>query len=251
MFSATISSDIERIAKKYMNNPVRIEAESQVDPSKLSQVFYDVPQNMKFSLLVHLLKSERKGLVMVFCNTRRNTDMISKNLQRYNINSTAIHGGLAQNRRTSIIRAFHSQDFLILVCTDVAARGLDIKNVSHVYNYDVPKTSTEYIHRIGRTARAGKEGAAVTLVSPRDYENFRKVCEDSSLKIDNELVPDITPLSANFGISRGDGDRRSGGGAFNRGRSSGGGGGYRSERSESRGGGRGFGGGSRSFSGRR
>jgi len=201
LFSATISKDIERIAKRYMKNPVYVEVESYVDSSKLQQIFYDVPQNLKFSLLVHLLNKEKDGLIMVFCNTRRNTDLVVKNLKRYNIHSSAIHGGLSQAKRNSIIKELHSSEAFILVCTDVAARGLDIKNISHVYNYDVSPTSKEYIHRVGRTARAGKKGIAVTLVSPRDYENFRNVCADDSLKIHKEDLPQLEPLPVNFGFS--------------------------------------------------
>ena len=198
LFSATIYSDIERLASRYMKNPIHVEVASYVDPSKLSQVFYDVPSNMKFSLLVHLLKKEKEGFVMVFCNTRRNTDLIARNLGRYGIRSLAIHGGLSQNKRNDNLKAFHSHEALILVCTDVAARGLDIKNISHVYNYDIPKNSTDYIHRIGRTARAGKDGIAVSLVSQRDYENFRSVCSDSTLKINSEPLPKLEFLPVKF-----------------------------------------------------
>ena len=207
LFSATISPDIERIADEYMKDPQYVEVASHVDPSKLKQAFYDVPNHLKFSLLVHLLKEERKGLVMVFCNTRQNADMIAMNLKRYGLHALAIHGGLAQNRRNSIMEDFHSGEVLILICTDVAARGLDIKNVSHVYNYDSPKTSTEYIHRIGRTARAGKEGKAVSLVSPRDFENFRRVCEGIPYSIALEELPNLETLHVKFDFSRG---RRSG-----------------------------------------
>lgn len=198
LFSATISQDIERIVKRYTKNPVYVEVESYVDSSKLHQIFYDVPQDMKFSLLVNLLNKEKDGLIMVFCNTRRNVDLVAKNLRRYNIRSLAIHGGLSQNKRNSILKEFHSHEALILVCTDVAARGLDIKNISHVYNYDVSPTSKEYIHRIGRTARAGKEGIAVSLVSPRDYDNFRNVKNDESLKIEQADLPELEFLAVNF-----------------------------------------------------
>ena len=225
LFSATIYSDIAVIANKYMKNPARVEVESYVDPSKLKQVFYDVAQDMKFSLLAHLLKEEKEGLVMVFSNTRRNVDVLARNLKRYNIDALAIHGGLSQNKRTSIIKLFHSQKALTLVCTDVAARGLDIKNVSHIYNYDIPKNSTEYIHRIGRTARAGKEGIAVSLVSQRDYGNFRSVCGDGELKIDNLPVPKIDFLPVNF--SGGREDRGRGGGGYRGGGRGGYGGGSR------------------------
>ena len=213
LFSATISKDIEHIAKRYMKSPVYVEVASYVDSSKLKQIFYDVPQNLKFSLLVSLLNKEREGLVMVFCNTRRNTDLVAKNLKRHNIFSLAIHGGLTQNKRNAIMKDFHSHKALILVCTDVAARGLDIKNLSHVYNYDISKNSKEYIHRIGRTARAGKEGIAVSLVSPRDYDNFRAVRDDDSLSIEEEQLPKLEPLQVNFKSDNNDyGDRRRSGG---------------------------------------
>lgn len=254
LFSATISSDISRIAKHYMKEPVLVESESQVDPSKLHQIYYDVPSNLKFSLLVHLLKNEKKGLVMVFCNTRRNADYVVHNLQRNKIDAIAIHGGLAQNKRSRIMEQFHSSHALILVCTDVAARGLDIKNVSHVYNFDVPKTSTDYIHRIGRTARAGKEGIAVTIVAQRDYDSFRSVLRDPAITIKQEAMPEVEPIHVRFkevssdrdnrgrltfgGRGRGFGGRRDGGeGRSGRSNDSRGG-----DRRDSRGGGRSFGG---------
>ncbi len=209
LFSATISSDISRIAKHYMKNPILVESESQVDPSKLHQIFYDVPSNMKFSLLVHLLKNEKKGLVMVFTNTRRNADYVAHNLQRNDVDAMAIHGGLAQNKRSRIMEEFHSSKALILVCTDVAARGLDVKNVSHVYNFDVPKTSTDYVHRIGRTARAGKDGIAITIVSQRDYDNFRNVLRDPELKIKQENMPEnVQSIAVRFKERDNDRDNR-------------------------------------------
>ena len=189
LFSATISEDIEKIAKRYMISPINVSAESYVDPSKLKQIFYDVPKEEKFSLLIHLLKEENSKLVMIFCNTKRNTSFIGNNLRRYGFDALALHGDLNQNQRRKVLEHFHKSDKFILVCTDVAARGLDIKNVSHVYNYDSPKTSTEYIHRIGRTARAGKEGKAITILSERDYENFRRVNEDPSLNIEQIQAP--------------------------------------------------------------
>ena len=164
LFSATITPDIATMAKKYMRDPVEVSVESYVDPSKLQQAFYDVSQNLKFSLLVHLLKNEQTNLVMVFCNTRRNTDFVAHNLQKEGIDATAIHGGLTQAKRNRIMEHFHKGNVVVLVCTDVAARGLDIKNVSHVYNYDIPPGSKDYIHRIGRTGRANKKGSALTFV---------------------------------------------------------------------------------------
>ena len=174
--------------------PVDVSAQSYVDPSKLKQVFYDVPTNEKFSLLVHLLKEESSKLVMIFCNTKRTADFTGNNLKRYGFDALTLHGDLNQNRRKRVLERFHRSEKFILVCTDVSARGLDIKNVSHVYNYDSPKTSIEYIHRIGRTARAGKDGKAITLLSDRDYENFRRVSGDSSLNIEQVQLPEFEKI---------------------------------------------------------
>ncbi len=193
LFSATISADISHLATRYMKNIVEVSAKAYVEETKLVQVYYDVPSREKFSALVYLLKKEKQGLVMVFCNTRRTADFVAKNLERTGIQSSAIHGGHSQNKRTSTLQEFHSSKVYVLVCTDVAARGLDIKNVSHVYNYDIPKTSKEYIHRVGRTARAGKEGKAISLVSDRDYENFREVLTDNSLEINEEKFQEALP----------------------------------------------------------
>ena len=194
LFSATISEDIIKISKKYMKNPKEVSVDNRIDPSKLAQVFYDVPSTQKFSLLVHLLKEEKSKLVMIFCNTKRNTDMIARNLVKQNFDALALHGDLNQAKRTRVLENFHKSEKFILVCTDVAARGLDIKGVSHVYNYECPKTSTEYTHRIGRTARAGKDGIAITIVSDRDYENFRKVLQDDTLNIKKMDLPDFPSI---------------------------------------------------------
>ena len=191
LFSATITRDIAHLSSKYMIDAVKISAKTHVDPSKLKQIFYDVPDNIKFSLLVHLLKHEHAGLVMVFCNSRKTADFVSKNLSAEGIEAQAIHGGFAQAKRERTLEKFHSAKAHVLVCTDVAARGLDIKGVSHIYNYDIPRDSKDYIHRIGRTARAGKEGKAINLLSQRDYENFSRVERDKDLKVEREDIPQV------------------------------------------------------------
>jgi ATP-dependent RNA helicase DeaD len=184
---------------------------------------------MKFSLLVHLLKQNRVGLAMVFCNTQRNTDFVAQNLQQAGINALAIHGGHSQDKRTKVMNQFHAQDFEVLVCTDVAARGLDIKNVSHVYNYDIPREPNQYVHRIGRTARAGSEGMAINILASRDYDNFTQVRRHNpELRIEKEEVPQIERVMIRVKDQefRGGGRFRSGGrergrGGFIRSRSGG------------------------------
>ncbi|VVB92986.1 putative ATP-dependent RNA helicase [uncultured archaeon] len=189
LFSATISKDVVRLSRNHMKKPLQVSVESYVDPKKLIQVYYETGDDMKFSLLVHLLKHENSGLVMVFCNTKRNTDKVAKNLRFSGIDSLAIHGGLTQGKRNNVMRLFHSGKTCVLVCTDVAARGLDIQGVSHVYNYDIPRESKQYIHRIGRTARAGAEGKAVNILSRNDYDNFSRVLKENDVEIKEEAMP--------------------------------------------------------------
>ena len=190
MFSATIQRNIHRLMKKHLRDPVIIETQSQVDKTKLEQVYYDIyQQSNKFSILVHLLKEHTDGLSIVFCATRRESEIVARNLREQGIKASEIHGGMSQNKRMQSLNALKKQKADVLVATDVAARGLDIKNVTHVYHYDVPKTSTEYIHRIGRTARAGENGKAVTLLTERDHDNFRRVQSDDELEIEEAEVP--------------------------------------------------------------
>ncbi|MEE9525859.1 MAG: DEAD/DEAH box helicase [Candidatus Woesearchaeota archaeon] len=177
-FSATISERVKQLGKRHMVNPSIVAAKNQVDPSKLKQVYYNVDKGMKLSLLVHLLKEEKSGLVMVFCNTRRTVDFIVKNLKGNDVKAIAIHGGLTQNKRTKTIEMFNDAKAGVLVCTDVAARGLHIDNVSHIYNFDIPKDSKDYVHRIGRTARAGEEGKAINILADVDYDNFSRIIQE-------------------------------------------------------------------------
>jgi len=190
LFSATISQEVVLLAQKYMEKPIEISAEPQVDPKKLEQVFYDAGDNMKYSLLKHLLENEKSKLVLVFCNTRRNVEFIANNLRRMGIESVGLHGGFSQDKRNRILEQFHSKKVHVLIATDVAARGLDIEGISHIYNYDSPPTEKEYIHRIGRTARAGKEGKVISILASRDYENFNNII-NGDIEIKQMKVPSI------------------------------------------------------------
>ncbi|MBU1136101.1 MAG: DEAD/DEAH box helicase [Nanoarchaeota archaeon] len=187
LFSATITQDVIHLAQKYMENPIEISAEPQVDPNKLKQVYYDVDDNMKYSLLTHLLENEKSGLVIIFCNTRKNVDFVANNLKFSGIEAVPIHGGFSQEKRDRMLESFHSKKVHVLVATDVAARGLDIKGVSHIYNFDTPISKDDYIHRIGRTARAGEQGKVINIIASRDYKNFPQI--ESNIKITLEKTP--------------------------------------------------------------
>ncbi len=180
-FSATISPKIKGLANRYMIKPIKVGERSYVDPNKLKQVYYDIQKNKKLSLLVYLLQHENSGLVIVFCNTRRTTDFVLKNLRANNVDAIAIHGGFPQNKRINAIKLFNDTKVGVLVCTDVASRGLHINNVSHVYNYELPKDANDYVHRIGRTARAGEEGKVINLLCDYDYDNFSRILSEHSI----------------------------------------------------------------------
>lgn len=191
LFSATISFEVSRLALKYMHKPIDIEAEAFVDPDKLFQYYFGpVNNSLKFSLLVHLLnQNKKKDISLIFCNTRRFVDNVARNLAHSGIKATSLHGGLTQSERSRRLNSFITQKTKILVATDVAARGLDIPGITKVYNYDVPDNYKQYIHRIGRTARAGKAGKAITLLSQRDTEKFSYLFRDNRSKIQKEKVP--------------------------------------------------------------
>ena len=202
LFSATFSQEVMRIAQEYMHEPEVIRTRQYVDKDLLKQYYYVTSIYDRFPLLVHLLEQETATLVIVFCGTRRAVDMVAYNLKKHGFDATAIHGGLTQQQRKRTIDDFHANKTHILVASDLAARGLDIKDVTHIYNYDIPKTSKEYLHRIGRTARAGKAGKAIALLSEKDYENFRRVQEDRSIKIERLETPPFEPVHFQPFISR-------------------------------------------------
>ena len=194
LFSATMSQQVHNVVKNYMKNPEKIKTQAYVEESKMEQLFYSVPSRDKFSLLSHILKHEAQGITIIFCATRNRVDVISKNLYKQGIQALSLHGGLSQNRRKQSIDAFHRGEVSVLVASDVAARGLDIKNVSHVINYDSPKTSKEYIHRIGRTARAGTEGKVISLIAEQDHDNFRNVLSDRSIVVQQVQLPEFEKI---------------------------------------------------------
>ena len=175
LFCATMPEKIFRMTKRYMKHPTMIAAQATVSKSKLAQFYYNVQHEEKMALLVHLIKKESTKLAIVFCATRRMSDVVGDTLATNGIDAKTLHGGLTQNRRTNLLEGFHKGRPHVLVATDVAARGLDIKDVSHIFNYDVPQNSDDYTHRIGRTARIGREGKAITLVSKNDHETFRRI----------------------------------------------------------------------------
>jgi ATP-dependent RNA helicase DeaD len=195
LFSATLSPRLRSLVHRYMNSPVSVQAKTHVDASLLTEQAYAVPQQDKFSLLVYCLKHETPGIAVVFCGTRRSCDKVAKNLRAQKIDATPIHGGLSQSKRINTINLLHKRGLGVLVATDVASRGLHISNISHVYNYDLPQTSDDYVHRIGRTARAGAKGNAVTFVTPGDVRDFKVILRDLGRDISAKPLPNFEKVA--------------------------------------------------------
>lgn len=175
LFGATLSSEIDQIKRLYMNNPATARAEGHVKQEFLKQYYYNVELNEKFSLLCHVLSKEQVKRAIVFCSKRSTVELLTHNLQSQGIKADKIHGKLAQNARLKVIDDFRKGSFRVLVASAVAARGLDFRGVTHIINYDLSRDPEEYIHRVGRTARAGDSGKAITLLSPNNHDEFSSI----------------------------------------------------------------------------
>ena len=175
LFSATLPKKISDLAQKFLDNPQRIIAGKENTPIiDIKQEVRNVSQKEKFSQLkIELL--ERKGSIVLFVKTKRSADKIALQLRKDKFNAEAIHGDLRQSKREKVLMKFRKNKFQILVATDVAARGLDIPHIEHVINYDIPQNPEDYIHRIGRTARAGAKGSALTFISSTDQKNWHLI----------------------------------------------------------------------------
>lgn len=175
LFSATLPDNARQISKKYLQDPVRVKIDQDNSPSKnIDQQVISVQEKEKYDTLIKELE-KREGTIIVFMKTKFSTERMVKRLMKDGYSCDAIHGDLRQSRRSRVISGFRKSKFRILVATDVAARGLDIPHIEHVVNHDLPQCPEDYIHRIGRTARAGAKGSAINLVSPADKRLWQAI----------------------------------------------------------------------------
>lgn len=175
MFSATLPAEIVKMSARYLKNPERIAVDTNSQPHvNIQQEVIKVAQADKFDELVNQIKT-REGSIIVFVKTKRGADRTAERLHKMHLKADTIHGDLHQRRREKVIQAFRDRQFRVLVATDIAARGLDIPHIEHVINYDLPQCPEDYIHRIGRTARNGAEGAAICLLAPQDMLLWRDI----------------------------------------------------------------------------
>ena len=200
LFSATFPRRLSAMAAKHLRNPVRIEiAHEPVTKgtrAKVRHVAYIVPRAHKVDALGRIFDFERPSLALVFCRTRTEVDALTETLLSRGMRAEALHGGLSQQQRDRVMQRFRSGASDLLVATDVAARGLDIENLSHVVNYDVPSAPEAYVHRTGRTGRAGREGVAITLAEPREHRLLKNIGDLLKAKIDVATLPTVADLRA-------------------------------------------------------
>ena len=176
LFSATMPKPILNISEKFMNNPeiVRIKTK-ELTADLIDQYFVRAKDAEKFDIMCRLIDVESPDLAVVFVRTKRRVDEVTRGLQARGYNAAGIHGDLSQARRITVLKRFRAGKLDILVATDVAARGLDISGVTHVYNYDIPQDPDSYVHRIGRTGRAGQNGCSITFVTPNEIGYMRTI----------------------------------------------------------------------------
>jgi superfamily II DNA/RNA helicase len=205
LFSATVSPNIARIAERYLKDPVRISVSTSSAPApNIKQDTMRVSDGAKYTSLLDSL-NDRDGSIIVFVKTKHGTEKMAKRLSKEGHSADAIHGDLKQNKRDRVIASFRNKKYRILVATDVAARGLDIPHIEHVINYDLPQCAEDYVHRIGRTARAGATGSALSFITPGDRAKWNAIERLLNPGSKNDSKPKRSPRkrTSNAG-SRGD-----------------------------------------------
>ena len=200
LFSATLSPVIARVAKRHLKDPVRVSVKaagrSDATSGTIRQVAYVVRRNDKLAALCRILDLEDPTSALVFARTRGEVDDLAERLSGRGHDAAALHGGLSQEQRDRIMARFREGGLDVLVATDVAARGLDIEHVSHVVNYDVPTDPDSYVHRIGRTGRAGRDGVAITIVEPREHRLLRNIEKVVGTRLGMGEIPSVADLRA-------------------------------------------------------
>ncbi|VBB09737.1 dead/deah box helicase [Lucifera butyrica] len=197
LFSATIPPQIRRLAARYMKKPADIRLQTQnVTLDEIRQIVVETTQEEKLDKLSALIDEFRPYLAMVFCHTKERVGAVALALAQRGYEVDEVHGNLSQNKRERVMQRFRDAKIQILVVTDIAARGLDIEGVTHIFNYDIPHDVESYIHRIGRTGRAGETGTAVTFVIPQEMKYLRKIEQGIRSSIKKQKLKKGTDLSS-------------------------------------------------------
>ncbi len=197
LFSATMPRQVESLARDILHDPLKLETESPESANNdIQQSYFVIEEHERTNAVVRLIESEEVSKAIIFCRTREETDSLNILLGGRGYNVNCLHGDMEQAARARVMAAFRRGDFDILVATDVAARGIDVENVSHVFNYHLPFDSRAYVHRIGRTGRAGKTGKAITLVTPRELRQLEAIRRSVGAKLSRGRIPSRNEVNA-------------------------------------------------------
>jgi len=192
LFSATMPPNIQKLAQQFLRNPEHVSViPKNITAPSIEQTYIEVHEREKFEALSRLLDMESPDLAIVFGRTKRRVDELSEALQKRGYSADGLHGDLSQNQRDTVMRKFRDGSIDVLVATDVAARGLDVSGVTHVINFDLPQDPESYVHRIGRTGRAGKEGIAYTFVTPREIDHLHFIERVTRQRIARRPLPSL------------------------------------------------------------
>lgn len=195
LFSATMPKPIQELAQKFMSNPEMISiSPKELTVPSIDQEYLEVPEKQKFDILCRLLDIQKPDSAIIFGRTKRRVEELSEALDKYGYKVEGIHGDLTQSKRDQVLRKFKEGKISILVATDVAARGLDIIGVTHIYNFDIPHDPESYVHRIGRTGRAGNKGKAITFVTPAEAGHLKAIEQITKRKIEKKPVPTMAEV---------------------------------------------------------
>lgn len=196
LFSATMPDEIRMLSRKYMAEDTKHISivKNTMTVSTVSQYYYEVKEKDRFEALCRILDVDEPSSAIIFCKTKKGVDELVEALDKRGYNAEGMHGDMSQSHRLSTLRKFREGNLDFLVATDVAARGIDVENVSHVINYDLPQDTESYVHRIGRTGRANKEGTAYTLVTSREYYILKQIEKATRSKIRRKEVPTIDEI---------------------------------------------------------
>ncbi|MBH0160846.1 MULTISPECIES: DEAD/DEAH box helicase [Fictibacillus] len=193
LFSATMPKQIQNLAAKFMKDVLLIKVKaSEMTVKNIEQEYVEVKERQKFDALCRFMDIHSPELAIVFGRTKRRVDELSEALSKRGYSAEGIHGDLPQAKRDKVLRAFKNNTIEVLVATDVAARGLDISGVSHVYNFDIPQDPESYVHRIGRTGRAGKTGYALTFITPREIDHLYTIEKITKRKMVKRAIPSVS-----------------------------------------------------------
>jgi superfamily II DNA/RNA helicase len=207
-FSATMPPEIRRLADAFLNFPVEVSVAPPASPAEtVAQSLIVVHPEEKRESLRRLIRSEDVKNALIFCNRKKDVDILYKSLVKHGFDAAALHGDMVQSKRTETLERFKKDEIRLLVCSDVAARGLDIQGLSHVFNFDVPYHAEDYVHRIGRTGRAGREGRSFTLAAPEDGKNVAAIQTLIGRDIPVVTIPGIETAELDFEGERGRGRR--------------------------------------------